>query len=776
MLESVKIKTDNKNIRPLELEPYIKQKPNFKTFEVFKLPLFIYNLSGQDTTKWINRTLRKGGEPPVIYDSTAVDQTIVDLKRILWNKGYVHAQINPQIEKRKKKVRVKYNIACGDPYIIDEYKIEVPDSVFAGDIYSNPGFVTFDKKEEKRIANTNINSLLKQRSLVNKNQIFDLDMLDEERTRISSVFRNSGYFHFNKEYVGFVADTTAGGNRIDLELAIYPFTEKKDGQAPIEKPHKQYKIREVEFYVDYSPLSDGHIDNYQASAVERIGGDYTIHYGRRGRYIRPSVIFSNCFILAGAFYSERMTNLTYSSFAQLKILKNVNITYYPCPDNPNELSCVITCVPDKKQGFSAEIEGTNSDWMFGIGAGIGYLHRNIFRGSEFFNIKLHGAYEAITPDFSKFDDNYFEVGGEMSLTLPRFVNPFLSRDLKRRMHSSTQLFTDYSYQRRPNYFIRTILSGGIKYIWNSKNNTSIKHAVDLLNVSYVHLPSVEDSFLEGLPDEAKYYSFKDQFILGTGYTYYNSNFIPGNKRLPVIKTFRASIETAGNLLSLIANVSKQKENEEGSKEVFNTAFSQYVRGTADYSHTIKIDEKNSLAWRIGGGLAYPYGNNKLIPIQKRFFSGGANSVRGWAIRELGPGAYYSPDANFYFQSGDIRFDAGIEYRSKVFWIIELAAFLDAGNIWTIKEYEKQERGAFKFDTFYKQIAGAWGLGIRFDFDFVLIRLDCGWKLYDPAKVPKYRIDELGNQIFDGYKSQWPVTKPFRISKNTAWHIAVGYPF
>jgi outer membrane protein assembly factor BamA len=188
----------------------------------------------------------------------------------------------------------------------------------------------------------------------------------------------------------------------------------------------------------------------------------------------------------------------------------------------------------------------------------------------------------------------------------------------------------------------------------------------------------------------------------------------------------------------------------------------------DYSRTYQVDRKNSIAWHVGGGLIYPYGNSKQTPVQKRFFSGGANSVRGWAIRELGPGSYYFVPSsatdrdNFYYHSGDIRFDASIEYRSKLFWIIELGAFVDAGNIWTIKNYAEQPRGKFRPDRFYREIAAAWGLGLRLDFDFVLLRLDGGWKAYNPSADPQ--------------RTKWPVVNPFNMNDNFAWHIAVGYPF
>lgn len=609
-------------------------------------------------------------------------------------------------------------------------------------------------------------------------------MLDKERARISSVFKNTGFYKFNKEYIGFIADTLQGNNNVDLELTIYPFMEAGINKNIITKPHEQYTIQNVLIYVDFDPLEDGNLQEYVPTEIEK-GDGYAVIYGKRGKYIRPSIVLSNCYILPDALYNENLANLTYNAMSQLRILRNINISFRE-KDSLN-LDCIITCVPDKRQGFSAEIEGTNSSGYLGMGAGVGYLHRNIFKGSELFNVKLSGSYEAVTPSFSSFEDNYFELRSEASLTFPRFINPFLTNSLKRRLHASTQLTLNYNYQRRPGFFTRTVLAGGVKYIWNERKDKTIRHTFDLLDLSYVNLPEVNQEFLATLTTEARIYSFQNQFIASAGYTFYKSNYDPLNKNTSDIKTIRASIETAGNLLSLISEIANIEPDSEGAIKIFNTRFSQYVRGNFDYSRTFRIDEKNSIAWRIGAGVAYPYGkkeysNNdntlepiqKLIPIQKRFFAGGGNSVRGWGIRELGPGSYYSPNSNFYFHSGDIRFDANIEYRSKAFWIIEFAAFLDAGNIWTLKEYNGQENGSFHFDNFYKQIASAWGLGLRFDFDFVLVRLDCGWKLYDPAN--RYSVDESGNKIYESNKSHWPILDPLNIRKNTAWHIAIGYPF
>ncbi len=762
LLSSTSVKTDAKGISNWEAETYIRQKPNFRTFAIFKLPLTIYNLSGRDSTKWVNRTLRNAGEPPVIYDNTMIERSVIDLKRMMTNKGYLDAEVVPRITLNKKKAKIEYRIIAGQPYEINNYVISVADSVVDTRIMPISPIL---KGRVSMFPSFKLDSILSNNTLVKKGNLFDLDMLDLERDRITSVFRRTGYYAFNKEHIGFVADTTLGKHKVDLDLSIYPFAQRGANDQVTESSHMQYVIDSVHLYIDFDPLKDGDISKYEKSGEYTKDG-YKIFFGPRGEYIKPYVLLENCYIRPGSLYNENATAMTYSAMSQLQILKNVNITYTPFVENDTtKLHCRITCVPDKRQGISAEVEGTNSGSFLGIEGALGYMHRNIFRGSEPLNLRLHAAYEAITPSFTSFSDNYFEVGGEASITFPRFMFPFISRDFRRRLNASTNFTSDYTFQRRPGFFTRTVLSTGVKYIWQDRRSASIRHVFDLVEISYIHIPSLDGAFASKLSDAARRYSFEDQFIMSAGYTFSKSSVSNLSRRSPLSYSFRASLESAGNLLALAAKLTNAEADTLGSKKIFGTTFAQYLRGTVDYSQTIRIDDKNSIAWRVGGGLAYPYGNFKQIPIQKRFFAGGANSVRGWGVRELGPGSFYPKDDdrdNFYFHSGDIRFDANVEYRSKIFWIIELGAFIDAGNIWTLKEYKDQENGSFKLDRFYKEIALAWGLGIRLDFDFVLIRLDAGWKAYDPSGNPE--------------TTKWPIKDPLKFKKNTAIHIAVGYPF
>jgi hypothetical protein len=411
-------------------------------------------------------------------------------------------------------------------------------------------------------------------------------------------------------------------------------------------------------------------------------------------------------------------------------------------------------MPAKKQSVTYSIEGTNTSGDLGVASSINYAHQNLFRGAETFNFKIRGAYEAL----SNFRKPYLEIGGEATIRIPKFVFPFIQNSFSRRMQTSTELSLSYNHQSRPEY-VRTLSSGGIRYIWKQRGRGGGRHQFDLLDIDYVYIPRVDSTFLASLPLNAKYFGYSNQFIVGMGYSYTQSTFDPMQKQRNA-HSIRFSLESAGNVLYGINRLLNTPKNQEGSYKLFNTYFAQFVKGDIDYSRTFIIDHQNSIAWRLGGGIGVPYANSDILPFEKRYYSGGANSVRAWQVRELGPGGYRSDSTNFYFQSGDIKMDFNIEYRSRFFWKLEAAAFVDAGNIWTVKDYPGQEGGVFKLNSFYRQIALGYGAGLRLDMDFFLLRFDCGWKAYDPGRTGK----ESWAFLHPNFKNNW------------AWHFAVGYPF
>jgi hypothetical protein len=746
LLDKVRIKSDHPDYRTLELRSHVRQLPNYKMFGINKTQLQLYNLSGKDTTRWINRFLRQIGESPVIFDSTMVDKTTVGLANFFINKGYMDAQVSSEIDKKGEKASVTYEIKANEPYFVWKYTEDIQDSIISDVLGVDTKIISGEPASFKA-------------SLIKEGMLFDRNILDKERDRITNLLRNRGYYAFEKNYISYSADTGKVDHGVNLELQLHPLPEILPTGTFIEIPHRKYYYDKVYIYLDYDPLSMSGTDSYRAKdSIESNG--YTIYYRGNSPSINPSLLMSNNFMTPGRLYSQLREESTYSSYATLQALNNSNIHFEEFFRNDTAfLATRIYTMPAKKQSITFGVEGTNTAGDFGVALSTNYTHRNLFKGSETFNFKLHGAYEAITVASSGLNNPYLELGADASLRVPKFLFPFLTDAFKRKMRASTEFSMSYNYQTRPE-FVRTLLSGGLRYIWEGRGMTSSRHQFDLLDINYVYLPRIDSGFLARLPSSAVYFGYRNQFIVSTGYSYTYSTFDPANKNRNV-HALRLSIEFAGNLLYGLSKPLNFKKDKAGSYLLFNTDYAQFVKGDVDYSKTIYIDKNNSIAWRIGGGVGLPYGNSEGLPFEKRYYSGGANSVRAWSVRELGPGSYQTNDStNFFYQSGDIKLDLNIEYRTRFFWKFEAAAFVDAGNIWTVKNYAGQEGGVFRFNSFYKEIAVGYGLGIRLDYDFFLVRADFGWKAYNPANRGRDR---------------WTILHP-NFTNNFAWHIAVGYPF
>ena len=292
------------------------------------------------------------------------------------------------------------------------------------------------------------------------------------------------------------------------------------------------------------------------------------------------------------------------------------------------------------------------------------------------------------------------------------------------------------------------------------------HTLTLVDLSVISVPKYNKEFFDRITNPLLFYSYQDHLIMRMGYNFYRTNKAEMNvlqmgRFQRDVFTIRANAETAGNLLYGLSHLSGQKADEDGNHKALGIRYSQYFKADADYAITHYFDRRQSVAFHVGAGVAVPYGNSDVLPFEKRFYSGGANSVRGWGVRTLGPGSYDSNNSlsNFIYQCGDIRFDLNLEYRAKLFWVVELGLFIDAGNIWTIKNYEDQPGGVFKFNKFYEQIAAAYGAGIRLDFKYFLVRVDMGMKAHNPASG----------------QEKWPLIHP-NFKRDSEFHFSVGYPF
>ena len=688
-----------------DMRPFIRQHGNSRWFSALKLPLKTYSLSGRDSTKWINRVLRNMGEPPELYDTLQTALSLQSLTAQMQNLGYLRASADVVVEQKGRKVRTHYILHPGVPYFLQNIDFDIQDTAIA------------------RL----LSEIAPERRVLQKGMVFNADHLDQERTQITQYLVNRGYYRFNKDFITYKADSIEGTNRIDLTLVLHPY---QDNQGTV-KPHSVYTIGSVNFL-------SGNPDNPDIP-------------------LREKVLRRNTFLEVGDVYSARQLRNTYNHFGRLGIVRYTSINFHEHDDEP-VLDCDINLSTNKSSTISFQPEGTNTAGDFGAAATVTFQNRNIFHGSENLSIELRGAYEAIKNLEGYGGGNYIEYSVGTKLTFPRFIAPFLSSSFRRRINATSELAANYDLQNRPE-FHRRVFSVGWKYRWNDQGRHD-RYQVDLLDLNYIYMPWISPTFEREYLDNVSSrnailrYNYENLFIMkfGVGYSYNNNRW-----------AIRANVETAGNLLNWAARAMHFHVNEEGQYTFLNIAYAQYARGTFDFTRNINLDFNNQLVFHVGFGIAYPYGNSTILPFEKRYFSGGANSVRGWSVRSLGPGKFVGTDGRIDFinQTGDMKLDLNVEYRAKLFWKFSGALFIDAGNIWTLREYDEQPGGQFKFSEFFEQLAASYGLGVRLNFDFFIVRFDMGMKAVNPAYS-----DNVGH---------FPLLHP-KFSRDFAFHFAVGLPF
>ena len=716
-----------------ELNNYLRQHSNSRALGLFPMRLYTYNWSGNDTSRRVNRWLRNLGEPPVIFNQRLTEASASQLRQALINRGFLNATVTTDIKRKGKKASVNYIIRPGTPLRISSLTYQISDTAL-----------------RHIIRKDSVNSNLRQGDLLDRTKI------DAERSRLTDLMRRNGYYDFLRDHISFTADTIAGSPDAALTMYVKP---PKNATT-----HKLYTIRRVIFQPDYSP-DDSSTTPPDTTAYRDI---YIIHNPQqRSMTVTAKTLWNNNFIEPDAPYNAAQFNMTYEALARLGIIKSVAVEFQPV--SGNEMDAIIRLQRNSRQGISLELEGTNSEGDLGVGAGVTYQHRNLFRGSELLTIKCRGSYESLSGNLEGLINNHYtEASTEIAVTLPRFSIPFIKRSFRRTVLASTEFSINGNYQERPEY-TRIIAGAGVHYKWTNRANTN-RRIFDLLDINYVFLPYSTINFLDEVAagNPLLRYSYEDHFIMRMGYSFFLTNrstapLMPGQtvRREPRnVWTVRASAESAGNLLYAISSAIGQSKKE-GAYKIFGTQYAQYLKGEADFMIKHTFDRRTSLAFRAGAGVAFPYGNSSMVPFEKRFYAGGANGVRGWSVRTLGPGRYDARNSvtDFINQCGDIRIDLNLEARVKLFWVLEGAAFIDAGNVWTIQNYENQSGGMFRFNSFYKELGWAYGLGLRMDFTYFLLRFDLGMKAYNPAM----------NQ------EPWPLIHP-QWQRDATFHFSVGYPF
>lgn len=753
LLDENKININKEGISKTNLLPYIKQKPNKRIFGT-RFYLGLYNLSNIKKTKGINKWLRDIGEEPVIFDSSQVVKTRVQMKSYVASKGYFDGHVIDTTITDKRKTKVFYNIELPKPYTIRNLNYEISDSNIQKLCY-------FDSVN----------------CIIERGKPYDVEVLQAERIRFERFIRDHGFFSFSGDYISFRVDSTVGNRQVNIYYGVRNFAKSDAFNRISYVPHSVYAVKNIYIYPDYVPRAALENGETYLQGLDTINykGYYFITSKDKPK-IRYDLILQALYLKPGSVFNLTNTEQTQSHLLSLKVYRLVNISYADNnePANPEAQELLLNCniqltllVP---QSYKVELEGTNSSGYLGGALNLIYQHKNLFRGAELFSAKLKGAYEAIKQESGKLR-SIQEYGAETSLRLPKFMLPIVKTEgFIKKYNPSTTFLAAYNYQAMPLY-IKTVASATFGYNWKAGNYQ--EHIVNPLQLSLVKIPpgSIDSVFAARIKKSYQAYSYKDVLILGGGYSFIYNNQKVKNSRDYLF--LRVNAETAGNLISLADKIIGAKKNTDGSYRILGQPYAQYIRSDLDIRYNFKINEVSKVVYRGFVGIGLPYGNSRAIPAEKQYFSGGANGIRAWQVRSLGPGTYNPKDSIFLNQTSDIKIELNAEYRYKLFWIIEGAFFLDAGNIWTYNYDPAQPGSQFLFRKFYKDFAVGTGTGFRFDFKFVIARVDIGLKLRNPLLG---NGEPIGPDKIPDYGSKWIfLNGPYNRHDFTIV-FGIGYPF
>lgn len=740
LLNKVEVEIDNPDIGRDEAKVHVRQKENYKILGFAKFHLWLYNLS---STKKSEGWLKKIGEPPEIFDPALVSASEDRLEQFLANKGYFRAKAESAVtfKENKQKANVRYEISTGEQYKIREVNYHIGDSVLKDLFYAD-----------------SVNTFIWPGTP------FDFNLLEEHRNNIVNLFRNEGYYFISNDEVSYLADSSKYDREIILDLFV--------GMTPSAKKTERF----IPYYLDQFyisvlpgsvPISAEQTGNWQYSDTLR-WDNHTLYSNPEFSY-RTGLFRSLLHMENGSLYRMDEARHTFNAFNRLRQFRFIDIQFTQSvafPDS-NLLDSHIRLAPLSKQAFTFDIEGTNTSGNMGVAGNINYQHRNMFRGAEVFQVNLKGAMERQQRVLDE-GTEYFntrELGTEVSLTVPKILGPGFLVTAFSDFLPKTIFSLGYNYQRRPEY-TRTISNFRFGYDWMTSERR--KHLWNLVDFNMVRLYQFDPGFINLIRDLYIKSSFTDHLILATGYSFIYNTQKPGTTRNYSYLRFNA--ESAGNSLYLFSRVFDrpitQAEDTVGLGlseyyQVLNTRFAQYLKSDIEYRYGYVIDRYNAVVGRAFLGVGFPYGNFDVLPFEKKYFSGGANGIRAWQVRSLGPGTYRMPENAYPNQSSDIKLEVNLEYRFKLIGFLEGALFADAGNIWAINDKDNRPGAQFQVSEFYKQLAFGAGTGFRFDFNYFIFRLDVGMKLRDPSQR-EYNGWIPGNRKITG--------DDFNFS------FAIGYPF
>lgn len=701
-LMSTKIEVvNNKKYNSSDLVPYLKQKADgWNPF------VYVYNWENGENKGW-DKFVHRLGKAPVVFDSTLVASSVSNISDHLQYIGYYGSKVEATVDDSKeKKARVRYKVTLGKRYKIKSIAYEIP--------VSNVGFY-------KDFYADTTNNTIKVGDYMSE------EAMELESARSASVLHNMGYYDFSKNYYFFEADTLSYPDYARLKMIVRSHTRNED--SSVDREMRKYKF--------------GTVSITMPEDVK----------------LREKALRNLNLIKSGEVYSDTKLNTQSSRYSSINYLNSVNIQLDPRP-NQDIVDCEIALNKGRTQGFKLGLEASiSTTGLWGVSPELSYYHRNIFHGGEILNVSVSTNHQIMNGNSSVKSN---EVTVTASLSLPKLF-PFPNSWLTGSEIPRSEVKFSYNYQNRPE-FIRQMASATFGYTGLHKRRFTYQAYPVSLNL--VQLPYIDPAFLESMKTKSSsmLYSFMNHLDLGISSTF---QYATGNIANPK-ETYwysRLSVDVSGNLLSAFNKFMPYDEKLQ-ARTIFNMPYTQYARMEWSISGTkfFGRNDNHAIAGRFLMGLGYGYGNSLSLPLEKRFYSGGANSLRGWTARTLGPGnAKLDTSWSIPNQNGDMKLEANVEYRAKLFWRISAAVFADMGNIWEVGNPRPGDNpdSYFSFANLGESLAASWGFGIRADFTYLILRIDFGMRVHDPAR-------DKGDRWLG--PSRW-----FQRG-NYAFHFGVGYPF
>lgn len=728
---TVKVRTadlSNKKRKAIrkELEALTRPQPNKKILGV-RFKLWVYNLAGNPKKEtsirgWLKN---KVGEPPVLLSDLSLNRNTAVLQNYLENKGFFQAMVRGDTTVKRKKATATYMVRPGPQYTIDTVRFEMDSSFLANTI----------RQTEKE-------------TLLKPGTPFDLDMIKLERERIDAYLKDNGFYYFNPEYLMIETDSTIGNHRVNMYVKLKTGIPKSS--------REMYTIKDVVIYTNFR-LNQAAADTARKDAVY-YQGYYVVD---RDKKYKPYLFAHAMQFDPNDIYNRKDHNLSLNRLVNLGVFKFVKNRFERVENSPfAQLNTYYYLTPFPKKSLRAEINGTTkSNNLVGTNVSVSWRNRNTFRAGELLTITASGGAEV---QYSSAQEGYnvYRLGLEGGLSFPRFLIPFYNFKTRGGFVPKTNMMLGYDMLNKRKLYTLNSFRASYGYAW--KESLYKEHQLNPISINYVQPMNVTTEYEDLMKNDvtlAK--AIEKQFILGSTYNFTYDTRINKNKYASGVY-FSGTLDGSGNVAGLIFGDSAGGK----SGRVFGGVFSQYIKAESDLRYYMQVGSTASWANRLIIGGSIPHGNSKELPYIKQFFSGGSNSIRAFRNRSIGPGTYDGSATNAIpDQTGDIKLELNTELRSKLFSIVEGAAFVDAGNIWLYRD-NIYKPGAKFSSSFLKEIAVGAGLGLRFDVTILIIRLDVAFPLRKPwlPDGERWVIDKIqfGN-------STWR-------KENLVWNLGIGYPF